>query len=147
MITTCPACGTEVTEARDPLDGPILLDEDSTPHTCAYWGAIAKAMSEDALESEVRRMARQLGLKAYHPWKLHARRASEGYPDWTIAGPRGVIFRELKTQRGKVTPAQREWLDTLIDGGADAAVWRPSHLLDGTVAREMAALAGMRVSA
>jgi Holliday junction resolvase RusA-like endonuclease len=34
-MTACPACGTEVTEKLVPVDGPILLDEDSSPHTCA----------------------------------------------------------------------------------------------------------------
>jgi crossover junction endodeoxyribonuclease RusA len=33
-MSTCPACGAEVLEALDPLDGPILLNADSTPHTC-----------------------------------------------------------------------------------------------------------------
>jgi hypothetical protein len=84
-----------------------------------------------------------LGLRlAYHPWKLHAKRAREGFPDWTIAGSGGLIFRELKTEAGKVTPAQQEWLDALAAAGADAGVWRPLQLLDGTIARELADLAG-----
>lgn len=105
--------------------------------------ALAAAMSEDELERGMRRILKDLGLRlAYHPWKLHAKRAREGFPDWTITGPGGLIFRELKTEAGKVTPAQQEWLDALAAAGADAGVWRPLHLLDGTIARELADLAG-----
>ena len=53
------------------------------------------------------------------------------------------MFRELKKQRGKVTADQQEWLDALTADGMDADVWRPSDLLSGRVARELAALAGM----
>jgi len=101
-------------------------------------------MSEDELEAAVRRILKDLGLQlAYHPWKLHARRAKDGWPDWAIVGPGGLVFRELKTQRGRVTAAQQAWLDALTAAGQDAAVWRPEHLLSGQVARELAVVAGI----
>ena len=111
--------------------------------------AIAKAMSEDrgpdSLDAHVRRLMKDLGLRGFHAHD--ARRSEAGYPDWTIAGLGGQIWRELKTQRGKVRPEQQEWLDVLSAGGGDAAVWRPEHLLDGTIARELAAISGLRVKA
>lgn len=117
-----------------------------TAQQAASLDAMAAAMSEDELEAGVRRILRDLGLTlAYHPWKTHARRASTGFPDWTITGPGGLIFRELKRQREKPTRAQRAWLDMLSGAGADAGVWRPLDLLDGTVARELAAVAGVGV--
>lgn len=105
---------------------------------------MAAAMSEDALEAGMRSILKDLGLRlAYHPWKLHAKRAKTGFPDWTIVGIGGLMFRELKRQREKPTRAQQEWLDALTAAGANADVWRPSDLLSGRVARELAALAGI----
>lgn len=98
-------------------------------------------MSERQLEDAVRGIIRDLGLKGFHVWQQHAMRAERGFPDWVIAGPAGHMFRELKAEREKPAPRQEEWLAVLAYGGADAGVWRPSQLLDGTIARELAALA------
>lgn len=110
---------------------------------------MAAAMSEDrgrdSLEAHVRRLFRDLGLRAFHP--RDSRRSEKGYPDWTITGPGGVMWRELKTQRGRVTAEQQAWLDGLAAAGGDAKVWRPADLLNGTVAAELAALAGRRTGA
>jgi hypothetical protein len=103
---------------------------------------IAAAMSEDrgpdSLDAHVRRLMKDLGLRGFHAHD--ARRSEKGYPDWTIAGPGGQLWRELKTQRGRLTREQQEWLDLLAAGGGDAGVWRPEHLLSGQVARELAAI-------
>lgn len=49
-----------------------------------------------------------------------------GWPDLVLVHPvRGVLFRELKTDRGKVRPQQQVWLDWLEAAGMDAGVWRP----------------------
>jgi hypothetical protein len=81
-------------------------------------------------------------LLAYHTWtSVHS---SRGFPDWVFCGPRGVLYREFKKQRGIVTQAQQEWLDGLTRAGQDAAVRRPSDLLSGKIAAELAALAGLR---
>jgi hypothetical protein len=93
----------------------------------------------DSLDAHVRRLLRDLGLHGYHTHD--SRRSHGGYPDWTIVGIGGVLFRELKTQRGKVSPEQRAWLDALAAANADVDVWRPGDLLSGRIARELAAIA------
>jgi hypothetical protein len=104
----------------------------------------AAAMSEDHLERAMRRILKDLPtVLAYHP--RDSRRSASGWPDWCLVGPGGVLFRELKTVKGKVTPAQDEWLCALTDAGQDAGVWRPDSLLDGTIALELAAIAGVVV--
>lgn len=107
-----------------------------------YLHAEAASMSERDLENAIRGLFSDLpALKAYHTFD--SRRSPSGFPDWVIAGPRGVLFRELKKQRGRVTPDQQEWLDALTAAGMDAGVWRPDSLLSGQIAHELAALAGL----
>ncbi len=50
----------------------------------------------------------------------------KGFPDLVISGPGGCIFRELKSEKGKVAPEQQTWIDMLTNAGEDAKVWRPS---------------------
>jgi hypothetical protein len=111
------------------------------PQTPPGIAKLAAAMTEAELERGVRRIAADLGLMAYHT--RDSRRSPEGYPDWTFCGPRGVMWRELKTEKGRITPAQQDWIAALVLAGQDAAVWRPCALLSGDVARELAALAGV----
>ncbi len=72
-----------------------------------------------------------------------SRRAHAGFPDWVIAGPGGVLVRELKRESTKPTPAQVAWLDAFSAAGFDCGIWRPSSLLNGDIARELTTLAGM----
>jgi hypothetical protein len=78
---------------------------------------------------------------AYHPWKTHAQRAREGYPDWTITGPGGAMVRELKRQDKAPTAIQERWLLSLRSAGWDADVWKPCCVLSGRMARELAVIA------
>jgi hypothetical protein len=60
-------------------------------------------------------------------WRTATRYDAKGFPDLILAHPgHGVLFRELKTNRGQLTAEQRTWIDLLYTAGADAAVWRPS---------------------
>lgn len=82
-------------------------------------------MTEKQFQQAVTDLARLLGLLVYHPYD--SRRSEPGFPDLTIVGRAGVLFRELKTTRGRLTPAQRKWIGALNEAGADADVWRPEH--------------------
>ena len=51
-----------------------------------------------------------------------------GFPDVVMAHPeRGVIFAELKTDKGKTTAAQDAWLRAL-GPHVECYLWRPSDL-------------------
>ena len=41
-----------------------------------------------------------------------------------------MIFAELKSDKGTVTPYQQEWLDTLEACGQEVHVWRPIDIED-----------------
>ena len=106
-----------------------------TMTTAEYLHAQALAMTEKDLLEQCRAAAKTLGLLCYHTHD--SRRSEPGFPDLVIAGRRGVLIRELKTERGRVTLAQFTWLDALITAGVDADVWRPMSLLDGTILDQM----------
>jgi hypothetical protein len=73
----------------------------------------------------VRDLARQTGWLEYHPYD--SRRSTPGYPDLTLVRPPRIIFAELKTERGKTTQAQREWLTELARcPQCEVYLWRPS---------------------
>ena len=65
------------------------------------------------------------GCLVYHT--RDSRGSDEGFPDLVIAREDlGVLYRETKTLTGRLTKAQRRWIETLTAAGADAAVWTPS---------------------
>lgn len=87
---------------------------------------------EKTFQQQVINLARQLGWKAYHPYD--SRRSVPGYPDLTLChAEHGVIWAELKTEKGRVSPAQREWLDHLTAAGQTAVIWRPRQWADRTI--------------
>jgi len=103
--------------------------------TTEYLAKCAGAMTEAELLTQVRQAAKVLGLLCYHTYS--SRRSEPGFPDLVIVGRRGVLMRELKTERGKVTVAQTIWLNALDDAGIDADVWRPADLIAGTILDQM----------
>jgi len=96
-------------------------------------------MTERDLLDAVRDACRWAGLLAYHTFD--SRRSERGFPDLVLVGPRGVLWRELKSSRGRLSPAQREWLDMLHRAGSDVDVWRPDDW-PGRVLTELAAIGG-----
>jgi len=104
---------------------------------------LAAAMSEAQLLAIIRRACRTLGLLCYHTY--NSRRSEPGFPDLVIVGSR-MIIRELKTERGRVRPEQRVWLDALVRAGQDADVWRPDDLYSGRIIRELVGLCRREVA-
>lgn len=97
----------------------------------------AAAMSEAELQANVTDLCRMLGLLVYHTHD--SRRSPAGFPDLIIVGRR-LIARELKTAKGKITPAQHMWLNGLRHAGVDADVWRPADWFDGNIRRQLQAM-------
>lgn len=60
-----------------------------------------------------------------------------------IVGENGILWRELKTDVGRLTTMQKFWLETLRRVGQDADVWRPSDL--DRIKSELAQMARLAV--
>jgi hypothetical protein len=97
-------------------------------------------MSEAELEEHIRKLCTDLGTVRFHV--RDSRGMTPGFPDDLLVGSRGLLWRECKTQKGKLTAAQAEVGQALTGLGYDWAVWRPSDLLSGQVARELTAISG-----
>jgi hypothetical protein len=94
-------------------------------------------MTEEQLQAAVIDICKLYGLRWYHPYD--SRRSVRGYPDLTICGTT-IIFRELKREDGRCTPAQNEWGKAIDLAGHDWGVWRPSDLRSGRIQKELEAV-------
>ena len=92
-------------------------------------------MTEKALQEAIREAALYLGWLYYHTFD--SRRSPAGFPDVVLCKPPRFLVRELKTERGRVSPAQTEWLERLELAGLDVGIWRPSDWLEGRVLSEL----------
>ena len=88
-------------------------------------------MTEAQLQAVILEACAWLKLLAYHTHD--ARRSARGFPDLVIAGPRGVIFRELKSETGETSPEQDLWGWMLCRSGASWKVWRPADWYSGEI--------------
>jgi len=82
-------------------------------------------VTERDLREWVRDLCGLFGWKMYFSWtSIHSPR---GFPDLVLVNPeqKRVIFAELKTEKGKLTPEQEEWLAALAACGQEVYVWRP----------------------
>jgi hypothetical protein len=92
-------------------------------------------MTEAGLLQAVRELAQLHGFMTYHTYRSD--RSEPGFPDLVLMRPPLLLFRELKTDVGRLRPAQRKWLDELAACGQDVGVWRPADLRGGRIAAEL----------
>jgi hypothetical protein len=102
-----------------------------------YRRLLAEGMTEDTLQRQVEALARGLGWRVFHVrWSVGT---TPGWPDCTMIHTvqRRLMWRELKTTRGRVSADQRSWIKDLTAAGCDAGIWRPIDLLDGTIQHQL----------
>ena len=64
------------------------------------------------------------GWWVYHPY--NSIRSEPGWPDLTLIRGISLVFAELKTERGRLTPQQRNVMQMLEVAGQEVHLWRPS---------------------
>ncbi len=81
--------------------------------------------TEKDFQAQVLEVAKLNGWLIYHTYD--SRRSSPGFPDLVLVKPPLVVFAEIKSDAGKVTPAQDGWLGALSGCSEKiTGVWRPS---------------------
>ena len=97
----------------------------------------AATVAEDVFQAQTVTLAKSLGWKVFHPYD--SRRSEKGWPDLSLVHPRQgrVMFRELKTAKGRLTQAQKDWQTDLAAAGVDVDVWRPADSISGRIEREL----------
>lgn len=103
----------------------------------------ALPVSEESLQSAVIDLAQLRGWKVAHfapartekGWRTPVRADGKGFPDLVLVKGRRLIFAELKSQKGRVSPEQAAWLDALSGDAflapgeyrdVEVKVWRPA---------------------
>jgi hypothetical protein len=90
-------------------------------------------VSEAALQSQLIDVARLLGWKVAHfrpartarGWRTPVAADGAGFPDLLLLRDR-LVVAELKAERGRLSPAQQEWLDAFQAANIEAHTWRPA---------------------
>lgn len=90
--------------------------------------------NEKQFQQAVNDLCDVFGLLYYHVYD--SRRSTSGFPDLVIVGTE-VIYAELKTERGVISPAQAHWLATLRAAGQRAYVWRPEDWTSRKIEAEL----------
>lgn len=94
-------------------------------------------MKESYFQSQVIMLAKLHGWLVMHTRAVEIRpgvwktplTGHPGFPDLVLCHKsRGVIFAELKTEKGKLSDMQEVWLRTLADAGMETYVWRPKDI-------------------
>lgn len=85
--------------------------------------AVKVVLTEKAFQAQVIQAARALGYRIYHTYD--SRRSNPGWPDLVLWKKGRALFRELKSEKGRVTALQEMVLESLREAGLDVGVWRP----------------------
>ena len=93
-----------------------------------------KAQTEKQFQAAVVEYAKLCGWLVYHPYD--SRRSTAGFKDLTMVRNGVLVMAELKTDIGRLTSAQMEWHNLLLDverkapSAVTVKVWRPSDWPD-----------------
>lgn len=68
-------------------------------------------MREDEFAKKIEDTMDWLHLLWHH--ETDSRKSKAGFPDYCIVGPYGILFLEIKSSKGRVSPKQQEWIDRL----------------------------------
>ena len=92
------------------------------------------SISERDFSSQVESLLKLFGwhwchfrpARTQYGWRT-ALSGHQGFPDYIATKPPKLLIFELKSEEGKVSPAQQGWLDMLAEcPGVEVYLWRPS---------------------
>ncbi len=85
-----------------------------------------RAIPEKMFLQQVIDLAHLTGWLCYHTHD--SRRSCPGFPDLALCHPGRHLYllAELKSERGRLSPAQQSWIDALREASIEVHVWRPA---------------------
>jgi hypothetical protein len=107
-------------------------DEDTSP---LHHAGRPENLREAQWQQRVLDLAKLCGWRVAHfrpgrtstGWRTAVEADGAGFPDLTMVREGRLLFVELKSERGRVTPEQRVWLAALSAvPGVETYLWRPS---------------------
>ena len=130
-FVTCPEC--LKAEIVNKAPGSLQVESGvSTPapggdRVSTDKGGGKSGVSEKVFRQEVVTAAKAAGWMVYFSWtSIHS---PAGFPDLVLVKPPLMLLVELKTDKGKVTKSQRQWLEALAQvTEVVRAVWKPTDL-------------------
>ena len=65
--------------------------------------------------------------RTQHGWRTAGQYDAKGWPDLVLVNPErgGVLFREVKSDTGRLDDDQALWRNWLVSAGADWGIWQP----------------------
>lgn len=89
-------------------------------------------MTEKQLQESVRKLAKVCGWLYYHTH--NSRYSPAGFPDCVFVRDGRVFVAELKSDKGKLTNEQREWIEAFLDSEhIKVFLWRPNDWHTGRI--------------
>ena len=86
---------------------------------------IEVSLTEKQFQQQVIDLAKLCGWKEYHTWKsIHS---PAGFPDLILVRDCAILAVEVKSEKGKLTEAQWDWLEALGKTGVKVYIWKPSN--------------------
>ena len=97
-------------------------------------------MTEAELSDAVLELAHLFGWRVLlvrpartsHGWRTPFGADGVGWPDLTLLRGQRLVVAELKSERGRLTSTQQDWLDAL-GTVAEVHVWRPAQWVSGEI--------------
>ena len=102
----------EMIDDTIPIDEAIMLSYNS--------------MKEKEFQAMVENIAELRGWTFYHTYD--SRRSNPGFPDLQMLRGERQVIAELKSQKGRITEIQKDWLEKFKLVGAEVFLWRPSDI-------------------
>ncbi len=93
-----------------------------------------RAISERAFQASVIRLAQLRGWRVFHARAALTAKGRHmtpvaadgaGFPDLLMLRGNRAIAAELKTEKGRLSPAQVMWLDAFRETPVETYLWRP----------------------
>lgn len=84
-------------------------------------------MQEDELLRQILGCCREHDVYAFHVYDSR-KTSCNGFPDLVLAGKRGLLFAELKTEYGTLSSSQTDWKYRILASRNIYQLWRPGDL-------------------